>query len=94
MIARGIGEVVRSVALIAVLSLAVVSCHSSDADAASDTGAGSDAHGSTCPPNAWCDCVCPPVNEGGVCICDNFSMPQCPAGAGGGTSCSAGSACM
>jgi len=102
MIARAIGEVVRSVALIAVLSLAGVSCRSSDSDAdagidvdaTSDVGSRSHADVSTCPPNAWCDCVCPPVNEGGVCICDNFSMPQCPAGAGGGTSCSAGSACM
>ena len=142
MIARDIGEVVRFAALIAVLSLAGVSCGSSAADGASDAGraadatsdagidaedasavdvasdvgidadsasdaadagadsasdagtGSSDADGSNCPPNVPCDCVCPPVNEGGVCICDNFSMPQCPAGAGGGTSCSAGSACM
>jgi hypothetical protein len=56
-----------------------------DATGDSDTGSRSDANVSTCPPNGWCDCVCPPVNEGGVCLCDNFSLPQCPAGAGGGT---------
>ena len=66
----------------------------SKADGSSDTGIGADgagdADGSACPPDIPGNCVCPPANEAGVCVCENFSMPDCPSGAISGASCSAG----
>jgi hypothetical protein len=49
------------------------------ADAGTDASTDGPSSDATCPPDIPCGCACPSGNDGGVCVCQNFSMPACPA---------------
>jgi hypothetical protein len=54
-----------------------------------DGGDGADA----CPDGAPCDCACPTGGDGGVCMCETFSMPACDMTIDR-TPCNANAGCM
>jgi hypothetical protein len=55
-------------------------------DAAPDSG--------TCPRDIPCGCSCPSGDDGGLCVCQNFSMPYCPANASESLPCAYSGNCM
>jgi hypothetical protein len=65
---------------------------------ASDAGADAPIDGpgedASCPQGVPCGCSCPNGDDGGVCVCQNFSMPACPSNAVPSTSCNYNGDCM
>ncbi len=47
-------------------------------DASADGGSDG---ATSCPSGVACGCSCPTSYDGGVCVCANFSMPECPLSA-------------
>jgi hypothetical protein len=71
--------------LLTALSLAIVGLLGCKASSVADNN---------CPDGVPCGCECSPGNDGGVCVCEHFSMPMCSSTVGVSPSCGAVSQCM
>jgi hypothetical protein len=58
------------------------------------TADGGSNEATACPSGVACGCSCPTSYDGGVCVCANFSMPECPLSVQSAPACEFAGPCM
>jgi hypothetical protein len=69
-------------------------CVDAGNDAGADVPTDGPSEDATCPQDVPCGCSCPKGDDGGVCVCQNFSVPVCPSNASASASCNQSGSCM